>query len=363
MGIDARLAGYAPGGIAQYTLLLAEALARLGGACYTLLRAARPREPQPPVPGARARRVWTPPHHRLEQWTLPLEVLPLGLDLLHSPDFIPLFHRRWRSVITIHDLAFLRFPETMTAESHRHYGQVARAVRSAERVIAVSRATRDDLGTLLGVGGERVRVIPHGLDPRMWPRPEDEQRRARTAYGLDGPYVLWVGTFEPRKNLPLLLEAFRALRARRPALTLALVGRRGWLDAPIFALLDSPEYSRGVRVLEGVPRADLPALYSGAALLAFPSRYEGFGLPALEAMGCGTPVVAASVSSLPEVVGDAGLLVPPDDAEALEAAMARVLDGPALAAALRARGLERARGFSWERAARATLAVYREAMR
>ena len=361
VAIDARIAGYTAGGIAQYTLQLSRALALLGGARYTMLLAARPREQFEIPAGVATAKLWTPPHHRFEQWSLPIELARLRPRVLHSVDFIPPLRRRFRSVITVHDLAFLRYPETMTAESHRYYGQLDRAVRSAERFVAVSEATRADLIALLGADDARIRVIPHGLDPFCSPRSEVEQARVRQRHGLAGRFVLWVGTFEPRKNVPTLLRAFASMRDRDPTLTLALVGRRGWLDAPIFELIQTTRLGRGVQVLEGVPRADLPGLYSAAAAFAFPSRYEGFGLPILEAMACGAPVVAADVSSLPEVLGEAGLLVSPDDPDSLAEALRRVLDDPALAAELRHRGLARAAQFSWDRAARATLTAYREA--
>ncbi len=360
VAIDARLADYTVGGIAQYTLQLARALARLGGAEYTLLRAARPRERPAPVPGLRERRLWTPPHHRLEQWTLPAELLALRPDVLHSPDFIPPFRRTYRSVITVHDLAFLRHPETMTPDSHRYYDQIARAVQSTDRVIAVSNATRRDIVELLGVREERISVVPHGVDPAFSLRSAAEQRQVREQYGLEGRFLLWVGTFEPRKNLPTLLRAFQEVRERHSDLTLALVGRRGWLDSLIFEMLQTPPYNRGVRVLEQVPRGDLPGLFSAASAFVFPSLYEGFGLPLLEAMACETPIVAANTSSLPEVLGSAGLLVSPLDPAQLASAILRVLEDYPLAAELRKRGLLRVSRFTWERTARQTLEIYRQ---
>jgi glycosyltransferase involved in cell wall biosynthesis len=182
----------------------------------------------------------------------------------------------------------------------------------------------------------------------------------RTRYGLDRPYVAFLGTFEPRKNLPTLLRAFRIVRDRHDLL-LALVGRRGWLYEPIIALIDELGIRPAVCVIEDAPRTDFPAILSAATAFAFPSLYEGFGLPPLEAMACGTPTVVADTSSLPEVVGDAALLHPPTDHEALADALLRVLEDESLRTTLRARGIERAAHFTWERSARETLAVYREA--
>lgn len=361
VAIDARLADISPGGIAQYTLQLARALAALPGEQHvTLLRSARPRVPAEDVAGVRVRRMLTPPHHRWERLALALELLPLRPRVLHSPDFIPPLRLGWRSVITVHDLGFLHFPDTLTPASRRYYGQIRRAVREADRIIAVSRCTRDDLVHLLGVGPERITVILEAADPTFRPiEPESARAIAGRLLGVDRPYLLFVGSFEPRKNLVTLLEAFARVR-REQDILLALVGRRGWLYEPIFERLRALDLEPHVRIVEGISHAMLPPLYSAAQALAFPSLYEGFGLPPLEAMACGCPVVASDRAALPEIIGDAGLLVPADDPAALALALLRVSSDPRLRSALIQRGLARARTFSWQRAARETLAVYRE---
>lgn len=361
VAIDARLADISPGGIAQYTLQLARALAALPGEHHvTLLRSARPRVPAEQVEGVHVRRMLTPPHHRWERLALALELLPLRPRVLHSPDFIPPLRFGWRSVITVHDLGFLHFPDTLTPASRRYYGQIGRAVREADRIIAVSRCTRDDLERLLGVEPERITVILEAADPSFHPvEPESARAIAGRLLGVDRPYLLFVGSFEPRKNLVTLLEAFARVR-REQDILLALVGRRGWLYEPIFARLRALDLEPHVRIVEGIPHAMLPPLYSAAQALAFPSLYEGFGLPPLEAMACGCPVVASDRAALPEIIGDAGLLVPADDPAALALALLRVSSDPRLRSALIQRGLARARTFSWQRAARETLAVYRE---
>ena len=183
----------------------------------------------------------------------------------------------------------------------------------------------------------------------------------RAKYRLDRPYVLFVGTLEPRKNVSTLLRAFQAVRARHNIL-LVLAGRRGWLFQPIFQLIDELQLHHHVRILERVPIHELPVIYTAAAALSLPSLYEGFGLTALEAMACGVPTVVADTSALPEVVGDAALLHPPTDEEALAEALLRLLQDEDLRATLRRRGQERAGRFTWEKTARQTLAVYREAL-
>lgn len=364
VALDARLAHYTAGGISHYTLNLARALAEIAPHDrFTLLRSVKQRGRQlPHARNLRSTPLLTPPHHRLEQLTLPLEMLRVRPDVLHCPDFIPPFRRTCPAVVTVHDVAFLRFSDTLTSESRRYYGQVRRAIASAERTIVVSEATARDLATLLHVPRERVRVVHNGLDARFLAPPDAaEQARVCARWRLDRPYLLFLGTLEPRKDIPTLLRAFAEVRARHPDLLLALVGRRGWLYEPIFAEIESLGLREAVRHIEDAADADLPPLFDGATAFAFPSLYEGFGLPPLEALARGVPTVVADTSSLPEVVGDAALLHPPGDHAALAAALLRLIEDTALRADLAARGPARAAGFTWERAARETLAVYREA--
>ena len=364
VAIDARLAHYTDGGIVHHTLNLARALAEIAPTDrFTLLRSVKQRGGLPRARNVRSTPLLTPPHHRLEQLTLPLEVARVRPDVLHCPDFIPPFRRICPAVVTVHDLAFLRFPEALTEESRRYYGQVRRAVQSAERTIVVSAATARDLAELLDVETERVRVIHNGLNP-IFHQPQDQAMtaRVRARWALERPYLMFLGTLEPRKDLPTLLQAFAAVRGQHPDLLLALVGRRGWLYEPIFARIEALGLREAVRTIEDAADEDLPPLFDGASAFAFPSLYEGFGLPPLEALARGVPTVVADTSSLPEVVGDAALLHTPGDPEALAAALLRLLTDEALRADLRAGGPVQAARFTWERAARETLAVYWEAI-
>ena len=365
IGLDARILHYSHAGIAQYIRGLVRGLDRvLEESTEEILLLQSRKDREPPYQGARfpRRPLWTPSHHRLEQWILPLELLRLGLDLLHSPDFIPPLRRNFRSVITIHDLAFLREPSILTPESTRYYGQVGQAGHSANRIIVPSHATQRDAVELLGVSPEKVTVIPEAADPlfRPWDGDAEALSAEMSRLGVDGPFLLFVGTLEPRKNLPLLLRAYRRLLDEAAAeIRLVIAGRPGWLYGEIFDLTDQLNLTDEVLFLGQVPPESLRLLYCAAEVYLHPASYEGFGLPPLEAMACGTPVVAAATSSLPEVVGDAGVLVDPTDAEAWTAAIHRLLADPALRADLQERGLARARSFSWEETARKTLAVYR----
>jgi len=366
VAIDARLLHYTAGGIAHHTRNLALALAKAAPTDrFTLLRSIKQHGGRglPTAANLHSTPLLTPPHHRLEQLTLPLEVARMRPDLLHCPDFIPPFVRSCPAVVTVHDVAFLRYPGTLTDESRRYYGQVRRAVLRAERTIVVSEATARDLADLLRLPTDRVRVIPNGLDP-IYRRPADAAATAhvRARWSLDRPYVMFLGTLEPRKDIPTLLRAFAAVRARHPDLLLALVGRRGWLYEPIFAAIDALHLTDAVRTIEDAADDDLPPLFDGATAFAYPSLYEGFGLPPLEALARGVPSVVADTSALPEVVGDAALLHPPGDHDALAGALLRLIEDEPLRATLRARGLIQAARFTWERAAEQTLAVYYEAI-
>jgi glycosyltransferase involved in cell wall biosynthesis len=365
IGVDTRITHYTRGGISNYTLRLLAALAALDADTdYCVLHSRKDRNP--PLPGANFRPIacWTPAHHRLERWTLGMEAARLGLDLLHSPDFIPPAFGYRRSVITVHDLNFLYYPQFLTAESRRYYsGQIKWAVRRADHILADSHSTKADLVSMLDVPPEKIGVVYLAADPTYRPLAEEEARRVSAKYGLEPGYLLFVGTLEPRKNLPGLLQAYRLLRdAGTTDAPLVLVGGKGWLYDEIFEHVGTLYLTEHVRFLHDVPDADLPGLYSAAGVLTMPSFYEGFGLPALEAMACGTPVVASDRASLPEVVGEAGLLVNADDPEDIAGALGRVLTDESLRARMRERGLAQAARFTWDRAARETLSVYRNVL-
>ena len=241
---------------------------------------------------------------------------------------------------------------------------VPRSVARADLILADSDNTRQDVIELLGVSEDRVRIVLAGLELTFRPV-TDPSIVAGTAklYGIERPYILSVGTLQPRKNLVRLIKAFALLREQHHVPhQLLLAGRRGWLYEPIFDMVKQLSLGEHVLLPGYVAEADLPALYTGADLFAFPSLYEGFGIPVLEAMGCETPVLSANTSSIPEVAGDAALLVDPTNTEAIAAGLWRLIDDAALRTDLRHKGKQRVTYFTWERAAHQLLETYKYCM-
>ncbi len=282
---------------------------------------------------------------------LPVELVTGRVDCFYSPDFVlPPLLPGTKALLTVHDLSFLRLPETFPPPLRRYLEQaVPRSVARADHILADSDATRRDLHDLLDVPHEKVTTLYSGVSPDFGPTPTtDERERLCERYGIGArPFVLTVGTVQPRKNYRRLMQACDPLAAARE-LELVIVGKPAWLAESILDDADDRAY---VHRLGFTADGDLPALYRQAAAFAFPSLYEGFGLPPLEAMACGTPVVVSTRSSVPEVVGNAGLLVDPEDVAGWTAALRRLLDDEALRAELRERGVRRSRNFTWERSA------------
>ncbi len=363
IGIDARLVFYHQAGIGQYILRLTNALAALDRENeYFLFQSRKDRTRLVNAPNFHRRRLWTPSHHRFERLALSAEMLPHPLDVLHSPDFIPPRVLRAPSVITVHDLAFLLYPRFLTPDAARYYGQVDPASRSAAHVIAVSQSTKRDVTRLLGVPEHQVSVIYEAAHPSARPLDKAEAHaHVQQKYGIAEPFILFVSTIEPRKNLPTLLAAYsKLLEAYKSNARLVVAGHKGWLTEEVDAAVDKHKLHDAVCFLGAVPTEELVYLYNAARVFAHPSFYEGFGLTPLEAMACGTPVIVSNVSSLPEVVGDAGLLLDPNDVDAWAVALHRVLTDDELHREMANKSLKRAALFSWERAARETLDVYRK---
>jgi glycosyltransferase involved in cell wall biosynthesis len=298
---------------------------------------------------------------------VPVQTITGPLDLFHSPDFVLPPTGRTPAILTVHDLSFLRVPQFFVP-GFREYLEMAvsRAVNQAACILADSESTRGDLMQLMGVEPERVTVLYPGVESRFRPVEEAQTLAAvRARYQLPGSFILGLSTLQPRKNFDGLIEAFRRLLApiadgpEMAELHLVIAGGKGWMYEDTLAQVQRIGLGDRVHFPGFVAEADLPALYCLASAFAFPSWYEGFGLPLLEAMACGTPVVAANNSSLPEVVGEAGLLVDAADVDALSEALGRLLTDGALQGRLIRAGLDRARHFTWKGAAQQLLHVYR----
>ena len=364
IGIDARLVYYSQAGIGQYILHLVDGLSKVDQENeYVLLQSRKDDTTILEQTNFRRVSLWTPSHHRLERYSLNVELMRLGLDVLHSPDFIPPHRPSCKSVITVHDLAFLLYPHFLTRESARYYGHIDQAVRWTDHIISVSESTKRDTIEHLGVPEDKITVVYEAASPIFRPVDLEEAReQVQNRHGIETPFVLFVSTIEPRKNVPSLLRAiWQLIECYKEDVSLVLAGGKGWLFEDAFAVVEELQLDKRVHFVGRVSSEDLLYLYNAAEMLAHPAFYEGFGLPPLEAMACGLPVVVSDVASLPEVVGDAGLLVDPHNVDELTVAMWRVLNDAELRQEMREKGLRQAERFSWERAARETLDIYRMA--
>lgn len=290
------------------------------------------------------------------------------IDIYHLP-FVAFPAPRRKSttklIVTVYDLAFAYYPESAASPSVFRYlaDRMAEQVEQADRILTISQSSRNDLLHILGVAPEKVEVIYPGTDLQAPTDAAGESNVASLLAELDLPerYILCVGTWEPRKNLPRLIKAFHRLRRKceEQNIFLCLSGVKGWKYREAEQLIKPLGLEGRIRTLGYVPRQCLPDLYARSLMFVYPSLYEGFGLPVLEAMACGAPVITSNVSSLPEVVGDAALLVDPLSVDDLAGAMERLMDDEELRAQMIQRGFAQARRFSWQNAARETLQSYR----
>jgi glycosyltransferase involved in cell wall biosynthesis len=371
IAIDAHAVGAKLGGNESYAVNLIEALAQIDSVnhytIYITTDEARERfHGRWPNFQVRA----TLPHTPLIRipLTLSAELRKNPVDVLHvqftAPPFCPC-----PVVVSIHDLSFEHLPQTFKRRSRTQLRLTVRhSARRAARIISLSEHTRLDIVETYGIPAERVSAIPLAAPSNFAPVQDvRELQRVRHNYGIDGEYILSVGSIQPRKNLARLVSSYARVRAslrenksadKLPKLV--LVGKCGWLYDETLRALEETGVKDTVVLTGYVPQADLPALYSGALCFVYPSYFEGFGLPPLEAMKCGAPVIVGNKTSLPEVVGDAALTVDPFDVEAIASAMTRVIDSPALRKELSVKGLTRAEDFDWRETARKTLAIYYE---
>lgn len=303
-----------------------------------------------------------------EQVSLPITLARARVDLYHSPHYVVPRLPVGRFIVTIHDCIHLRFPQYLPSRAAIHYAKamMSSAARRAERILTVSQASKEDILHYLHVPAGKVEVVYNALDERFAAAPDEETiRRVRERFLLAGPFLLYTGNIKPHKNVDRVIEAFSLLRqsSSEADLKLLIIGDEISKYPNLRRLVHRHQLHQHVRFLGFVPDATLAVLYRLAAVFVFPSLYEGFGLPTLEAMAAGTPVVTSNVSSLPEVVGDAALLVDPMDPAAIAAAVRRVRHEPALRADLVQRGRERVKAFSWERSVARVRAIYGEVVK
>ncbi|MCY4060799.1 MAG: glycosyltransferase family 1 protein [Chloroflexi bacterium] len=363
IGIDARLTHYRLGGISRYITAIISAFEELEPAHeITVLQSRK----SPNRLSSRFRRagLWTPPHHRLERAALSLELWPRGLDLLHSPDFIAPYRAARRHIITVHDLSFIHYPKYITAESRRYYnGQIKASIARADHILVDSEATKRDLIDILSAPADLITVHMLGVDEAFQPLPRETTADVIGALGLPAEYFLFVGTLEPRKNLVGLANAYRELKLEIPdAPKLVVVGRPGWHYEQLMAELRMVGIDQHLEIRHDVTDAQLPALYNQALAMVTPSFYEGFGLTALEAMACGTAPIVSCVASLPEIVGDVGLLIDPHDTATITQALKTALTDDRWREAQSQAALRRAAGFRWIDTGRCVLECYDAAL-
>ena len=291
----------------------------------------------------------------------PVDLFTGPVDVCHFPDFTLPPIRNGKTVLTVHDLSFLVHPEYAEKGLRQYLERVVPpSVAGASLVLADSESTGNDLIVLLDVPPERVEVLLPGVEPRFAPVVDEVAlESARRKYSISFPYILTISTIEPRKNLLGLMKAFSGFkRMTESRHKLVIGGGKGWHYSEVFATAKAIDVADDIIFLGHVADEDLPALYSMSDLFAWLSFYEGFGLPVLEAMACGTPVVASNRASLPEVIGDAGLLVPPSEIDAIADAFDSILGDEALAAELADKGRKQASLFSWRSSAKQLLSIY-----
>lgn len=375
IGIDYTAAIKQKGGIGRFVRGLVDGLARVDRFNeYLLLCFHRGRDklqiPATQTPNFHERLIPIPERLMTILWhrfylPIPVDIATGQVDVFHAPDFVLPPLRRGVSVLTVHDLSFLLHPECHEDKLRSYLEKaVPVSLARADVITTDSENARNDLICLMDAAPERVEVVYGGVDETFRPMESEWEllSKTRQRFGINYPFILNVGLIEPRKNLVVLVQAYERLKSRLGfSHKLVIAGAKGWLCADVFRKVHDLHLEDDVVFTGYVPDEDLPALFNLADLFVYPSVYEGFGLPVVEAMACGTPVVTSNTSSLPEVVGDAGLMVPPTEVDALVDAMERGLTDLALRDQMRVNGLQQAARFTWLKAAESLLRVYEKA--
>ena len=356
------------GGIGRYVRELVAALAQADSqTSYRLFVAGVNSNglPSPPAPNFTWNSTALSPRWLARIWhrarlPIPVEFFTGSVDLYHATDFVlPPTRSKTRTLLTVHDLSFVRVPEAASPGLKAYLDRVVPAsVSRADHVLADSQATKNDLVSLYDTPSHKISVLLSGVDARFKRTDPSVLLTMRRKYRLERPFIFSIGTVQPRKNYGRLIQALALLRRKNYEIDLVIAGGKGWLDDPIYETVRDTYMQQHVHFIGFADETDLPALYSAAECLAFPSLYEGFGFPVLEAMACGTPVVTSNVSSLPEVAGNAGLMVDPYDTEAIAQALTNILDDTALRSQLIEKGYAQVGRFSWVESARKLRQIY-----
>jgi glycosyltransferase involved in cell wall biosynthesis len=370
IGIDYTPAYEQGGGIGRLVRDLVAALARLDTQSdYRLFVSGTSLEklPRPPAPNFQWKPTIINPRWFARIWhrarlPIPVERFIGEVDLFHAMDFVlPPTHKKTKTLLTVHDLSFVRVPDAASPSLKSYLDVVVpRSVSKAQHIIADSQATKDDLIALYAVPEEKITVLLSGVDIRYTPQKSVFSiLTIRNKYKLrNSPYIFTVGTIQPRKNYSRVIRALKLLRDAGYDLDLVIAGGKGWLEDEMYKTLDETKLHEHVHLIGFAADEDLPILYSHAEAVVFPSLYEGFGFPVLEGMACGTPVITSNVSSLPEVAGEAAIMVDPYSIEAIADAVRRVLDDSALRESMIERGFAQAAKFTWESSARQLHQIY-----
>jgi glycosyltransferase involved in cell wall biosynthesis len=371
IGIDYTAAYEQGAGIGRLVRQLMAALAEADSARpYKLFVAGARPDKLPPPPGpnfswypTRLTPLWFARLWYRARLYWPVESFIGPVALYHATDFtLPPTLPSTKTILTVHDLSYVRAPETAPPVLKRYLDRVVPwSVQRATHVIADSQATKDDLIALYSTPPDKISVLLSGVEDRFQPAEEGQIKAVRAKYALpEGPYIFSVGTVQPRKNYARLMQALHSLGPDFAGIHLVIAGGKGWLEDPIYETMQALGLGERVKFTGFVADEDLPALYSGAILTAYPSLYEGFGFPIVESMACGTPVISSRVSSMPEVAGEAALLVNPYEVGDIAAALHHLLSDPAARADLTARGRQQVAKFTWQKAAFELQSLYQQ---
>lgn len=374
IGIDYTPAYEQGGGIGRLTRDLVTALAKLDPETrYKLFVSGAKKSELPPkiAPNFQWKPIPLSPKWLARIWhrtklPLPIEMLIGQVDLFHATDFtLPPTLPNTKTIVTVHDLSFVRVSDTASPKLKEYLDKVVpRSIGKATHVIADSQATKDDLIELYNTPSDKITVLLSGIDSRYHVISDlDYLLTMRNKYNIpDVPYIFSIGTIQPRKNYSRLIHALKILRDSGYDLHLVIAGGRGWLEDEMYQTLDETQLHEVVHLIGFADDADVAKLYNAAECVAFPSLYEGFGFPVLEGMACGTPVLTSNVSSLPEVAGDAAIMVNPYDIEAIAEALRQIIDDTELRETLIKRGLQQASRFNWENSAINLLKIYKSVL-